>query len=638
MVITCASFGTGVFAAEDKSATAEISVYDNGFLLEPTVLTVSAGLSAKYKNEVGYDDEQTAPTMLDAFIAAHIKLYGEKFYETAAFTVEIGYYGPGITAAFGKQTTGITYSVNGAMASGIDAALADGDCMDINVYQDTEYWSDTVVSFSQRKAVAGVGDTIALTATYDTYDSNWNMTTLPAEGLDVLVNGKSVGTTDAAGNIAIAVNKANTYYVTATGTVNGSVIFAPRCTITTNVLATHINVQKKKAAAYLMKTYTGFDVDSAPHFVTLLRSGADMSAYQQGFADDVKANLEANGGKLLDKNGTENLGIYGAVILCLNELGYNAESFEGYNLQAAFEAAETEAARPHQYYYKYAIEVADETKAKALIDDLIANYYTMGKGMDNWGFSCDNACHFVLAIAPYRNDYGKYKGDAINVIKSYKKDGGAYADAVYVKEVNADSTALSMAAYAACGNAKTAYPYYKKLVTAFESQTGVFTTDGKANLMATEDALLALEYFEKAVCDSDLPHSEHINTVTKTAATYAKAGKVVTVCKICGKKTVKVLPKLTVKATVFTKVKKGKRKLAVKWKKVKGVSGYQLQYSTDKKFKKARTKTVQTTKTAKTVKKLKSKKRYYVRVRAYKKVGGKTYYSKWSKVKAVKVK
>lgn len=35
---------------------------------------------------------------------------------------------------------------------------------------------------------------------------------------------------------------------------------------------------------------------------------------------------------------------------------------------------------------------------------------------------------------------------------------------------------------------------------------------------------------------------------------------------------------------------------------------------------------------------LKSKTRYYARVRAYRKVGKKTYYSAWSKAKSVKVK
>ena len=76
---------------------------------------------------------------------------------------------------------------------------------------------------------------------------------------------------------------------------------------------------------------------------------------------------------------------------------------------------------------------------------------------------------------------------------------------------------------------------------------------------------------------------------------------------------------------------------------ITGVDGYQVQYSTDKKFKKnTKTVTIKKNKTSTTVKKLKANKKYYVRVRTYKnvKVNGKTkkVYSSWSKVKSVKTK
>lgn len=72
---------------------------------------------------------------------------------------------------------------------------------------------------------------------------------------------------------------------------------------------------------------------------------------------------------------------------------------------------------------------------------------------------------------------------------------------------------------------------------------------------------------------------------------------------------------------------------------MKNASGYELQYSTSSKFTKKTTKTVKVkgnTKFAKTVKKLKAKKKYYVRVRAYKDGKAVTVYTKWSKAKAVK--
>ncbi len=93
----------------------------------------------------------------------------------------------------------------------------------------------------------------------------------------------------------------------------------------------------------------------------------------------------------------------------------------------------------------------------------------------------------------------------------------------------------------------------------------------------------------------------------------------------------------TVKVSKTTAKKKG---VVVTWKKVKNVTGYEIQLATDKKFKKNK-KTVKVNKqnaSKKTVKKLKSKKKYYVRVRTYKVVNGKKVYSKWSKVKSVKTK
>lgn len=74
-------------------------------------------------------------------------------------------------------------------------------------------------------------------------------------------------------------------------------------------------------------------------------------------------------------------------------------------------------------------------------------------------------------------------------------------------------------------------------------------------------------------------------------------------------------------------------------KKVAGAAGYQIQYSTSKKFTKKTTKSKTTKKTAYTVKNLKDKTTYYVRVRAYKlDENGKKVYSNWTTVEKVKTK
>lgn len=84
---------------------------------------------------------------------------------------------------------------------------------------------------------------------------------------------------------------------------------------------------------------------------------------------------------------------------------------------------------------------------------------------------------------------------------------------------------------------------------------------------------------------------------------------------------------------------KGTGKMLVKWKRNKKATGYQIQYCTSSKFKKNWTKErVRSGKvTAVVASGLKSDKTYYVRIRSYKKVGSKYYYSAWGTAKKVAI-
>ncbi len=92
--------------------------------------------------------------------------------------------------------------------------------------------------------------------------------------------------------------------------------------------------------------------------------------------------------------------------------------------------------------------------------------------------------------------------------------------------------------------------------------------------------------------------------------------------------------------TKVSKLTTGKKKITVAiTKKSTQVTGYQIQYSTSKKFTNAKTKTISSYKTTKyTLKSLSARKTYYVRVRTYKTVGKTKYYSGWSTYKYVKTK
>ena len=97
--------------------------------------------------------------------------------------------------------------------------------------------------------------------------------------------------------------------------------------------------------------------------------------------------------------------------------------------------------------------------------------------------------------------------------------------------------------------------------------------------------------------------------------------------------------KINLKKTKLSSAKSTKRKtFTIIWKKTGGNSGWQVQYSTNKKFRSGvRTVNLKSSNTRLTVRNLKNRKKYYVRVRSYKKVGKQTWYSGWSSVKSVRI-
>ena len=117
-------------------------------------------------------------------------------------------------------------------------------------------------------------------------------------------------------------------------------------------------------------------------------------------------------------------------------------------------------------------------------------------------------------------------------------------------------------------------------------------------------------------------------TTTTKATTTAKATK-------------KASNKNKPKKTKIKSVKGKKNEFKITWKKVSGVKGYQIKYSTNKYFFESLTKSKNVKKaktTSATVKNLRKGKTYFVKVRTYKIVKGKRVYSNWSKVKTVTAK
>lgn len=164
-----------------------------------------------------------------------------------------------------------------------------------------------------------------------------------------------------------------------------------------------------------------------------------------------------------------------------------------------------------------------------------------------------------------------------------------------------------------------------------------FSQNGKSVTATDTEKNLKTSYFSVGIgAGGGEPNRilvpEKAGTITVTATIYRNGDSFRTVTK-----KIKVD---NIKKTTLSSAKNVKgKKVLVKWKKNTEGNGYQIQYSTNKKFAKGnKTKSISKNKTTSyTLSKLTKKKTYYVRIRTAKKVSKKTYYSSWSSAKKVKI-
>ena len=130
---------------------------------------------------------------------------------------------------------------------------------------------------------------------------------------------------------------------------------------------------------------------------------------------------------------------------------------------------------------------------------------------------------------------------------------------------------------------------------------------------------------------------------TVTYSNNVKVGKATATITFKGKYSGTIKKTFTIKPakTTITGTSRKSDSVTLTWKKQKKeASGYQIQYATDRKFTK-NAKTVISAgmkKSSKKISGLSKKTTYYFRIRTYKTVNGKKYYSGWSKVETVKTK
>lgn len=221
-----------------------------------------------------------------------------------------------------------------------------------------------------------------------------------------------------------------------------------------------------------------------------------------------------------------------------------------------------------------------------------------------------------------------------NVVAAYNNDVKAPA-LVAAKDVQADDFANFVK------NIQKVSVNGKEYAASGKGAVKLINADG--TLVTTADALKAEGTYNIVVTATGYNKTLEFTYTNKSDTTATKPSDATAATKPAAtttatKPAVKPVKKVTVKKQT-AKVKAGKKKLTVTWKKDKNVSGYQIKIATKKNFKGAKTYTVKFYKTyKKVIKKLKAKKKYFVKVRAYKTVGKSKVYGAYSAVRSCKVK
>jgi len=147
-------------------------------------LLAQAEVELQDLNENGYYD------LDDVFVRLH-----ELYYQDGAegYASYVGDYGKAISRLWGDESGAYGYYVNHMSAMSLDDPVETGDIVGAFIYADTETWSDAYCWFEADGQEAGTGDTLVLTLYEAGFDENWNSIELPCVGAELLLNGEATG-------------------------------------------------------------------------------------------------------------------------------------------------------------------------------------------------------------------------------------------------------------------------------------------------------------------------------------------------------------------------------------------------------------------------------------------------------------
>lgn len=282
-----------------------------------------------------------------------------------------------------------------------------------------------------------------------------------------------------------------------------------------------------------------------------------------------------------------------------------------------------------------------------------------------------NALKPAISKQPVGKTYAYNDKAKALTVTAKASDGGTLSYQWYKNSKNSTSGAKAIS-----GATKASYtPSTKTVGTAYYycviKNTNSKATGTKTAAVNSSIVKVTVKKAKNAITNVSSTYTRDIGSKSFTlkakgqgSITYKSSNtKVVTVGKTSGKVSIKGFGKATITVTAagnskyysgtkkitisvvpkkesISDLKSSKKKtLTVNWKKDSKATGYQMQYATNKNFSKAKTVAVKSYKTTgKTLTGLTGGKKYYVRVRAFKKVGKTTLYGSWSSVKTKTVK
>lgn len=256
---------------------------------------------------------------------------------------------------------------------------------------------------------------------------------------------------------------------------------------------------------------------------------------------------------------------------------------------------------------------------------------TIGNNVTDIGDSAFSDCHEDFTLLVTAGSYAETYAKNNNISYRYMS-GGAHIH-LYVTTISAASIGKEGSVTktcAGCGDKTSTTIYAPKTIKLFKTSFTYNNKNQKPSVIVKDSKGKVL----KNNTDYTVSYPKNVKNVGQYTVTINFKGNYSGMVK----KTFTIIPK----GTSILKITPKKKGVTVKWKKqATQTTGYEIACSTDSKFSKKNTKIVPVGKnkiTSKSLSKLKANKKYYIRIRTYKSVKGKKYYSDWAKVKNITTK